>query len=197
MDEATHHSPDAAHRHQCQPSQSSSNPNPFAPHTRDGHHYDPVYDSSSWYQHHVPSRAAYTSAENVQWGVSPFLPIPSWQSQGIAEGHSGSQDPTATFRQSRYMGGLPWNEMRTFDPSPFAFNPPYNGPLNSNNNSSESASSASVQTSAAAGTPQVPPTYGQDAHTRSVWMSFLSTFDDECLARFRTPKPRMCCKVLE
>lgn len=192
MDEAqAHHSP-SAHRHQCQPSQPS-NANPFAPHTRDGHPYDPVYDSSSWYQtNNVPSRAGYT-APDVHWGVSPYLPVPNWsgpgQGQGLADGqHSGSQDPTGTFRQSRYMGGVPWNEMRAFDPSPFGFNS-YGGPLNSGNSPSESTSGGSAQASAAAGTPHAPSTYGQEPHARSVWMSFLSTFA-EFPTCFRTSKSK-------
>jgi hypothetical protein len=177
MDEAqAHHSP-SAHRHQCQPSQPS-NVNPFAPHTRDGHPYDPVYDSSSWYQaNSVPSRAGYT-APDVHWGVNPYLPVPNWQGQvqGLPDGqHPGGQDPTGTFRPSRYMGGQPWNEMRPFDPSPFGFNS-YGSPLNGNSNSSESASGGSTQTpSAAAGSPHVPSTYGQESHARSVWMNLFPT----------------------
>ncbi|KAE9381741.1 hypothetical protein N431DRAFT_440567 [Stipitochalara longipes BDJ] len=172
MDEASHHSPNT-HRHQCQPSQSSPNANPFAPHARDGHPYDPVYDSSSWYQtNNVPSRAGYAAPENVQWGVSSFLPAPNWQGQGVAEGHSGGQEPS-TFRQSRYMG-VPWNEMRAFDASPFGFNS-YGSPMNSNNSASESAPGASAQASAAAAaaaSPRLPSTYGQEAHARSVQHAF-------------------------
>jgi len=171
MDEASHHSP-SAHRHQCQPSQSSSSANPFAPHARDGHPYDPVYDSGSWYQaNNGPSRAGYTVPENVPWGVSPFLPAPNWQGQSVADGHSGGQEPS-TFRPSRYMG-VPWNEMRPFDASPFGFNS-YGSPMSNNNSSSESAPGASGATAASAST-RLPSTYGQEAHARSVCIAFFFT----------------------
>jgi hypothetical protein len=182
MDEAqaSYQPPNTGHRHQCQPSQPSSNANSFTPHTRDGQHYDPVYDSSGWYQTNntnAPSRPLYTAPENIpHWGVSPFLPVSSWQSQGLADAqHSGSQgqDPSA-FRQSRFMG-VPWNEMRGFDPSPFGYNT-YTGPLNSNNTPSESASAGggiSAQNSAfPASSSHVPSTYAQEAHLRSVQQAF-------------------------
>jgi hypothetical protein len=172
MDEAqaNHHSPNAAHRHQCQPSQPSSTANSFGgPHTRDGQHYDPVYDSSAWYHaNNVPSRAPYNAPENVHWGASPFLPAPNWQGQGLADGHH-SGGPT-TFRQSRFMG-VPWNDMPAFDPSPFGFNS-YASPLNSNATSAE----ASGGQASAATNPHVP-SYSHEGHARSVWTSFLSTFE--------------------
>lgn len=166
MDEAqaTHHSSSAAHRHQCQPSQPSSNPNSFSPHTRDSQHYDPVYDSGTWYQaNNAQGRAPYAAPENLHWSVSPFLPVPNWQGQGqgLADGqHSGGQDST-TFRQSRFMG-VPWNEMRGFDPSPYGFNP-YTSPLN--NNSSESASGPTPASASIANSPQAASTYSQEARS--------------------------------
>lgn len=163
MDEAqaSHHSPNAAHRHQCQPSQSSNTNSFGSPHIRDGPPYDPVYDSSTWYHaNNVPSRGPYNAPEHVHWGASPFLPTPNWQSHGLAE-HSGGQDPTA-FRQSRFMG-MPWNEMRAFDPPGFGFNS-YTSPPNSNNATSDSTGGSAQ----AATGPRVPSTYGQEAHARSV-----------------------------
>jgi hypothetical protein len=175
MDEAqaNHHPPSNSHRHQCQPSQPPSNSTSFSPHTRDNQHYDPVYDSGAWYQaNNAPTRAPYPAPDNIHWGGNSFLPAPSWQGQGLGDGqHSGGQDPT-TFRQSRFMG-VPWNEMRGFDPSPFAFNP-YTSPLN--NGSSESASNGPTAAPAVTSSnPQAPSTYGQEA--RSVRMSFLSPFE--------------------
>lgn len=163
MDEAqaSHHSPNAAHRHQCQPSQSSNSNSFGSPHIRDGPPYDPVYDSSAWYHaNNVPSRGPYNAPEHVHWGASPFLPTPNWQSHSLAE-HSGGQDPTA-FRQSRFMG-MPWNEMRAFDPPGFGFNS-HTGPLNSNNATSDSTGGPPQ----AATGPRVPSNYGQEAHARSV-----------------------------
>jgi hypothetical protein len=176
MDEAqaSHQPPHAAHRHQCQPSQSSSSANSFTPHTRDSQHYDPVYDSSSgWYQANntnAASRPSYTAPENIpHWGISPYLPVPSWQGQGLADvQHSGSQvqDSSTFSRQSRFMG-MPWNEMRGFDSSPFGYNS-YTSPLNSTNTSSESTSGGiSAQTSAVpAISPHIPSTYAHEAQLR-------------------------------
>jgi hypothetical protein len=166
MDEAqaSHHSPNAAHRHQCQPSQSSNSNSFGSPHIRNGPPYDPVYDSSAWYHaNNVPSRGPYNAPEHVHWGASPFLPTPNWQSHGLAE-HSG-QDPTA-FRQSRFMG-MPWNEMRAFDPPGFGFNS-YTSPPNSNNATSDSTGGSAQ----AATGPRVPSTYGQEAHARSAQHAF-------------------------
>lgn len=178
MDEAqaSHPPPNAALRHQCQPPHLSSNTNAFTPHTREGHHYDPVYDSTGWYQANntnSTSRPPYTPPENIpQWGGNSFLPIPNWQTLGDAH-HSGgqSQDPSA-FRQSRFMG-VPWNESRAFDQVPFGYNP-YTSPMNSNNPSSESATGGSAAQASAgpASSSHMPSTYAQEAHLRSVQQAF-------------------------
>lgn len=177
MDEAqvSRQPPNTTPRHQCQTPQHSST-NAFASHARDSHHYDPVYDSTGWYQANsanATSRPPYTAPENLPpWGGNSFLPIPSWQ--GLADGQQPggqSQDPSA-FRQSRFMG-MPWNEARGFDSLSFGYNP-YTSPLNNNNPSSESVTGGtSSQASAGlASSSHMPPTYAQEAHLRSVQQAF-------------------------
>jgi hypothetical protein len=149
-----------AHRHQCQQPQYPPNPNNFTPQARDGQHYDPVHDSSAWYQPNntnAQNRPTYTTQQNhPQWAAPAYVPIQNWQ--GFGEGQSGTQvpDPSSYRPQTNFTGiaNSPWGDGRGYEGLPFGY-ASYTNPLSVGNPSSEHGTGRPHMSSASS-LPQMP-----------------------------------------
>jgi hypothetical protein len=164
-----HQQPSAAHRYQCQQHQPqlSSTANTFVPLHRDTQPYDPVHDSSAWYQApntNAPTRPSYTSPHNIpQWVPNTYSPLTSWQPfGGVQQPPAQGQDPS-NFRMRGFLD-MSWEETRAFSSASFGFGS-YPSASNSHNASVEPGSvrnTAQAQTPAAT-TPQMPPGFGPES----------------------------------
>ncbi|KAE8447586.1 hypothetical protein EG329_010557 [Mollisiaceae sp. DMI_Dod_QoI] len=159
MDYTMDDSSNAAHRYQCQQTQAQSHPQQNGPNftpqgpsqARDGQHYDPVHESSGWYQHNTPNathRAPFTASQNLSQWSSPAQvdPVHNWPHFAEMERAARNQDYSSSPDYRRAF--MPWNESRGFE----GFNHPgYNSnTVNRGNTMSENAILQSRPTTSAA-----------------------------------------------
>lgn len=119
------HQPQHPNASQCTDYQrhQSSSSNNFPPHPQNAHHYDPVYNTDSWFQQ---SRPQFTAPQNIsQWGPGPHVPISSWQ--GFGDTYGGMRDDNSVYRPTTGFAGMPntspWSEqLRGHEPLPFGYN---------------------------------------------------------------------------
>lgn len=143
--------------HQCQqpPSQShqQTNGSNFAPHgpsqARENQHYDPVHESSAWYQHNhsnfTPRPPTYPASQSLsQWSSIPQTESAGHNWSHFAEMERRNQDYNSLDYRRSF---IPWsNDSRAFDGFNSSRYTP--GPVNTSNNiPTEPASQFRTQTS--------------------------------------------------